>query len=375
MCSVDTQPLRSLKELWDWKPDGISQNLIAKPLQNCEFHQKRTETLICHDMAGGYLPEERFTGCQITEKSTPFIVMHWWYMDIFVYFSHQFITIPPVGWINQAHSHKVMVLGTFITEWTSGAKICSEILASAENVERTVDKLVEIAKFYNFEGWLVNIENEIEPTQLEMLHRFVSLLTERSRAALGECSRVIWYDAVTIEGKLVWQNCLNDANERWFNETNGIFLNYNWTLEKLQETLKRAEQRNHRVYVGVDCFGRGCYGGGGWNCCEAFKQIRKNDLSVALFAPGWVAETLPPSDIISNSLRFWDRLGAFLHSRPINSLPLETDFSVGFHETSDNCVCYNLSKASLQPHYLANGAFPTAGRSSSLILPGRTIYK
>ena len=27
-----------------------------------------------------------------------------------------------------------------------------------------------------------------------------------------------------------------------------------------------GRQLQNRVYVGVDCFGRGCYGGGGFNC-------------------------------------------------------------------------------------------------------------
>lgn len=49
-------------------------------------------------------------GCTV-EKTTPFYVAHWWYMDIFVYFSHHLVTIPPVGWINAAHKHGVRVLG------------------------------------------------------------------------------------------------------------------------------------------------------------------------------------------------------------------------------------------------------------------------
>lgn len=95
---------------------------------------------------------------------------------------------------------------------------------------------------------------------------------------------------------------------------------------------------------------------------------------MALFAPGWVAETLAYSDIIVNSLRFWDRLNTFVYAHPITSLPIETNFSIGFHESEGNYKCYSLSSAALQPHYLSNGAFPrTTG--SSLVLPGRATYK
>ena len=46
----------------------------------------------------------------------------WSVIDIFVYFSHYFITIPPVTWINAAHRNGTAVLGTFITEFDDGFK-------------------------------------------------------------------------------------------------------------------------------------------------------------------------------------------------------------------------------------------------------------
>ena len=41
-------------------------------------------------------------------------------IDIFVYFSHNFVTIPPVGWVNAGHRNGITVLGTFITEFKDG---------------------------------------------------------------------------------------------------------------------------------------------------------------------------------------------------------------------------------------------------------------
>lgn len=34
---------------------------------------------------------------------------HWRHIDVFVYFSHHLVTIPPVGWIQAAHLHGVKV--------------------------------------------------------------------------------------------------------------------------------------------------------------------------------------------------------------------------------------------------------------------------
>lgn len=35
----------------------------------------------------------------------------WYLIDIFVYFSHHFITIPPPCWVHSGHIHGVTVLG------------------------------------------------------------------------------------------------------------------------------------------------------------------------------------------------------------------------------------------------------------------------
>jgi len=43
--------------------------------------------------------------------------------------------------------------------------------------------------------------------------------------------------------------------------------------------------RRYDVYVGIDVFGRGVYGGGGFNTYQAMEFIQKYDLSYALFAP------------------------------------------------------------------------------------------
>ena len=65
---------------------------------------------VCHDMKGGYL-EDRFTkGCYDLEQE-PYSFIHWSKIDIFVYFSHHFITIPPIGWIEASHKNGVSILG------------------------------------------------------------------------------------------------------------------------------------------------------------------------------------------------------------------------------------------------------------------------
>uniref|UniRef100_A0A0N5ADE0 Mannosyl-glycoprotein endo-beta-N-acetylglucosaminidase n=1 Tax=Syphacia muris TaxID=451379 RepID=A0A0N5ADE0_9BILA len=349
-----TEPLNNVESLWAWNESMVDLKLVGKELKGNIRRTGTMETLVCHDMAGGYLPEECLNGCILKDSAKPYIMMHWWYMDIFTYFSHNFVTIPPTGWINQAHNHDVIILGTFITEWKGGRKLCEQFLSTEETMQRTVKQLVRIAKFHHFDGWLINIENKIEDKYLPTFRTFLLLLTSTMRSEIGSNSRIIWYDAVTVHGKLNWQNELNEKNNEWFNITDGIFLNYSWKLEQLSKTRQLAGERNHQVYVGIDCFGRGCY--------------------VAIFAPGWVIEQFPPSSHLLNSIRFWERLAGLVYPHKIRSLPIQTNFSIGFNITDSNDRFYNLSAAQLQPFYFESNIMP-GNMQPCIVAPSAGDYK
>jgi len=115
---------------------------------------------------------------------------------------------------------------------------------------------------------------------------FVDYLTQAMHRSIGH-SQVIWYDSVTKDGQLKWQDQLNGENKCFFDRCDGIFLNYGWDRNKLITSCEAATPdvdaetvcpsgvasgRNYDVYVGCDVFGRGCLGGGQFNTREV-KQV------------------------------------------------------------------------------------------------------
>uniref|UniRef100_A0A0B7AGW3 Cytosolic endo-beta-N-acetylglucosaminidase n=1 Tax=Arion vulgaris TaxID=1028688 RepID=A0A0B7AGW3_9EUPU len=365
-----TEPFKSIKEVLHWIPNKfaccssshvrtkvhtVTSSSLSDVSGKLRTRPTRPQVLICHDMCGGYL-EDRF--CHGCPKVSAYKFYHWQFIDIFIYFSHNFVTIPPIGWIKAAKKHGVTVLGTVITEWEDGADICKELLKSEETTDHFTTKLAHLALFHGFDGWLINIENKVESDQVSQLQKFVRQLTVKCHHLLG-VSKVLWYDSVISTGELKWQDELNSLNKMFFTVADGIFLNYNVTEDKLSQSKQMASvcDRELDIFVGVDIFGRGTLGGGGFNTIEAVKMIRKHDLSCALFAPGWVYEHLGPDRFDAQELTFWGILSETLTPRPVQ-VPFATSFCRGYGDryyiqgqvVSDS-PWYNLSLQQLQPSF------------------------
>ncbi|XP_077184248.1 cytosolic endo-beta-N-acetylglucosaminidase isoform X2 [Paroedura picta] len=352
--------LAGLEELLSWNPSTDDAfNVSIEPLAKRQppLDSNRPRTLVCHDMKGGYL-EDRFI--QGSEVCDPFVFYHWCYIDIFVYFSHHTVTIPPVVWTNAAHRNGVLMLGTFITEWTDGAKICESFLGGEEAYHSVADQLAAITQFYRFDGWLVNIENSLSVTAAKNMPHFLRYLTDRVHQAVPG-GKVLWYDSVLKSGELMWQNELNNNNQVYFDACDGFFTNYNWKEEQLLQTREMAGERQCDIYVGVDVFGRGDVVGSGFETNKSLRLIRHHGLSVAIFAPGWVYEHLGSTDFLHNENKFWGLLSEWLPTHSVGSLPFGTTFSLGmgkkhFNKGQVNGTkpWYNMSAQEVQPLYTSH---------------------
>ncbi|KAM4635476.1 cytosolic endo-beta-N-acetylglucosaminidase isoform 2-T2 [Polymixia lowei] len=324
--------LQTLEELLSWQRSEANPfNVAMVPLADREpsLANCPRRTLVSHDMMGGYL-DDRFA--QGTESEAPYAFYHWQYIDIFNYFTHKMVTIPPAVWTNAAHKHGVVVLGTFITEWTDGATACEAFLNGEEAYRAVADKLVQISHCYGFDGWLINIENRLSVGAVKNTPLFLRYLTDQMHERVSG-SMVLWYDSVLENGQLKWQNELNQANRVFFDACDGFFTNYNWTVTSLEgmQAYSGVQGRQADIYVGVDVFARGDVVGGMFETNKALDLIRKHNFSTAIFAPGWVYETQDKREFRNNQDKFWSLLSDFLYvHRPTLHLPFISSFCQGF---------------------------------------------
>ncbi|XP_052740124.1 uncharacterized protein LOC112051438 isoform X2 [Bicyclus anynana] len=360
---------------------NFGENILETPQSFCHYEpqtedidvehhdrKKLPKTLVCHDMANGYHDDSYVDG---TGNSDAYTLYHWGAVDVFCYFSHHFVTVPPLGWINVAHQHGVKVLGTVITEWTSGAALWERILASEQQSQDFASALVAIAQALHFDGWLLNVENKISKPQ--QLLQFVRQLRQSLHREL-EAPLLLWYDSVTVDGHLSWQNGLNHKNKAFFDASDGLFTNYSWSEQDVRSSAELAGERVGDLYVGVDVWGRNFYGGGQFNTQQAVQVVHKHGCSLALFAPAWTHEALSEEADDVNSVvsaqeldqydkfllrdrALWCSLWPFLCTKLPDHLPFQTSFCRGqgrkrrlYGEVICPVPWYNLRHMQYQPN-------------------------
>ncbi|KAF8185185.1 glycoside hydrolase family 85 protein [Pholiota molesta] len=258
---------KSLKEFDNWVPgtapkrhDGIIKYTSRKPAADA---LNRGKLLVCHDYKGGYT-ESLFDRC--------YTFNFWSSCDTFIYFSHHRVTVPPPGWISAAHRQGVKMLGTLIFEG-GGEEDCLRLL---------------VGKIPHAKTGQIDQGSGVEQTRA------------LSAWSHGE---TIWYDSVIISGRLAWQDRLNSLNLPffflWRPDYPALSAQYFLSLDAalIGNTPESYSQRTTKtvqdIYMGVDIWGRGSHGGGGFGSYKAITHIAPESLglSVALFGQAWTWES------------------------------------------------------------------------------------
>ncbi|PCH41736.1 glycoside hydrolase family 85 protein [Wolfiporia cocos MD-104 SS10] len=302
-------------DTWAGRPSAKLQGVLAyhpRRSLNGSSSESRGKLLTCHDYKGGYT--ESPSGLAYTFN-------FWQYCDTFIYFAHHRVTIPPSGWTTAAHRSGVKMLGTLIFEG-SGLEDCLKLLfgrlpqsrtgptASSLNRHLPISPhyarlLADLAYQRGFDGYLLNVECSLVGgiEQARALAAWIAILETELKNKVGPHAQVIWYDSVIVDGQLRWQDRLNSYNLPFFIPSSGIFTNYTWPAHypsltaqyflSLAPAIIDRPKHLEDIYIGVDVWGRGQHGGGGFGSYRALSHIDPEflGLSVALFGHAWTWET------------------------------------------------------------------------------------
>ena len=297
---------------------------------------------------------------------------YWQYIDTLVYWggsAGEGIIVPPSADVtDSAHKNGVEVLGTIFFPPTEFAGrldwLDTFFTKDDEGNFIMVDKLIEVAETYNFEGWFINQETQgTEENPLTVEH--VSLMQEfikQYKEKAGDSQQLMWYDSMTKDGEIDWQNTLNDKNDIFLIDGEGnkvsdsMFLNFWWTNKELieKELLKNSDKNASKLgidpyslYAGIDTQANGTTTPIRWDLLE--KSPGKTFTSLGLYCPSWtyfssdsvdsfqdkenkywVNELGNPALATTATGTSWRGISTYaVEKTVVNSLPFNTNFNIG----------------------------------------------
>lgn len=291
----------TFKEFADYEC-GLERYEVATPK---DPEKTSSVVLLCHDMKGGY--------CDDADAEYRSVFTSWNKIDMFCYFSHHFIAVPPRVWIDDCARNKTLCLGTIATEHKAGEKNSNLLLHSGhQEMVRSCRKLAQLCVQFGFHGWLVNFESMVQ--HHSDVIKFLKMLSMSCKEAIGPHARVVYYDSLDLQGRVRYQNCLNHNNKVYFDACDGIFTNYWFREEEVEASLVAAgEARARDVFFGVDVFARRTAYLPGPGCRSMTRYLSAQGASVAVFAPGWSLEAGPAGgkslpEAQQADREFWDDL-------------------------------------------------------------------
>lgn len=318
---------------------------------------------------------------------------YWQYIDKMIYWggsSGEGIIVPPTPDVtDSAHKNGVPVLGTVFfapVEYGGKTEWLDQFLTKDQNGNfPMVDKLIEACNVYGFDGWFINqetnpsgeeiIEDYIKKTEqqneevteketskqnyADLFKEFLKQFKEKA----GDNLEIMWYDSMTNDGNVDWQNALNSSNQQFVIDenknllANSMFLNFWWTSKKLadQQLLKSSKAVAESIgynpkalFAGIDVQANGTATPIRWDLLEDGEKDTYT--SIGLYCPSWtfsssngdfdqfqdkegslwVNEHKDPSKITTAKDTEWRGISTYVTERTVvNTTPFKTNFNIG----------------------------------------------
>ncbi|WP_070195852.1 endo-beta-N-acetylglucosaminidase [Streptomyces oceani] len=164
---------------------------------------------------------------------------------------HGVVNLPNPAYTDAAHRNGARSLGCWF--WPRDGDFDDYLERRADGSFPVADKLIEMAGYFGFDGYFVNQEDDTPAPEAARLMELLKYL--RSRAPEG--FHIQWYDTILANGKLDYQNQLNERNAPWIQDegtpvAHSIFPNY-WLPDAQQviTSRKTAERLGLDPYEAV----------------------------------------------------------------------------------------------------------------------------
>ena len=367
----------SISQLKDWTKTGSTAsaaNVAAVPLAarftqaDTQINPNLSSSIKVLSSPDGINNKGNYTSEQ--GKFNLFNFTHWQYIDILNWFggtADLSIMLPSAPWVNAAHKNGVKVIGSvFFAPGAYGgntSKLYEFLEQDSQGNFVCADKLIEIAEYYRFDGWLMNQETSANQDIANKMRAFLKYFNSRKPAGM----EIIWYDSMVESGPVSWQNELNTSNDAFLQDGNqrtsdGMFTNYNWGSGGVNTSVSRAKALGRspfEVYMGADVWpDRGAqpaFRNVSWiDKLFANGNVSQPKTSIALFATNFIFDKInnfssdpnAVDDFYDTEVRFfagndrdpdaqdasgqWKGIANYVPAKSvIRSLPFETSFNTG----------------------------------------------
>ena len=259
--------LTTAADLLAWTPGNDPINVCSIPLANRGGMPPTARVMMTGPqyMAGFDAESQGGTNQDI------FNFDRWQYIDIMVANPAVF-SIPPVMWMNACHRNGVRILGSVTPYQEPNFYDFATLLTDPAPATAAANQLVAIAKYYGFDGYMIDIESFAPPNEPDAVNGgslnvdYVQLFLSTLRAGLranSPNSFLMYYETIdgltNFDNVNTYKNQLCAVNQMFFQNgstivSDGFFCNYAWNAPMAASSAELAKQLTRLpldVYMGV----------------------------------------------------------------------------------------------------------------------------